>query len=58
VSARGMHACELSFDFGNDQPDRFGGAGGRGDDVDGCGASALPVLPARPSTVFWVAVYE
>src|SRR5258708_6099881 len=38
------HAGELALNFGQNQTDGPGGAGGRGDDVDRRGASALPVL--------------
>ena len=41
------HAGELSFDLGNGQTDGFGRAGGRRNDVDRRGTSALPIFLGR-----------
>lgn len=41
------HAGEFSLDFGADEADRFGGAGGGRDDVNGSGAAAFPIFTRR-----------
>ena len=41
------HARELSLDFGANEADCFGGAGGGGDNVNGGGSSAFPILAGR-----------
>ena len=38
------HARQLAVQLGDDLADGLGGARGRGDDVEGCGAAAAPVF--------------
>ena len=41
------HPVELALELGKYEADRLRGAGGGGNDVDGCGAATLPVLAGR-----------